>query len=106
MKSEAVLLLPSGCAQVGLGVAVEQCLALGQGAIWGRIQALAALLRAGLARVEGVRVQDVGATLCGIVSFTKVRERSEGGARVWCWLLAPGAACGDGASRVLKFREA
>lgn len=62
--------------QVGLGVAVERCLGLGIEAIWGRIQRLAALMREGLARIEGVTVQDLGATLCGIVSFTKVREPS------------------------------
>lgn len=85
--------------QLGLGVAVESCLSLGQDAIWGRIQALAALMRSGLARLKGVQVQDVGATLCGIVSFTKVRGRARAGcqpgsraAEVGGWKVEDGAS--------------
>jgi cysteine desulfurase / selenocysteine lyase len=58
--------------QVGLGVAVEQCLELGVEAIEARILHLADLMRRGLERLPGVAVWDRGKRLCGIVSFTKV----------------------------------
>ena len=56
--------------QVGLGVAVQQCVQLGIRRIWARIQQLAALVRDGLGRLPGVTVQDRGRLLCGLVSFT------------------------------------
>lgn len=59
--------------QVGLGVAVQQLLDIGQQAIWERIQLLAGRLRQGLEAVPGVTVRDRGRVLCGIVSWTKVR---------------------------------
>ena len=63
--------------QVGLGVAVQQLLDIGQQAIWERIQLLAARLRRGLAAVPGVTVRDRGRVLCGIVSWTKAsRQKS------------------------------
>jgi hypothetical protein len=58
--------------QVGLGVAVDYCLAVGVEFIWRRVQHLAHILRAGLVALPGVRVWDHGRVLCGIVSFTKV----------------------------------
>lgn len=57
-------------AKAGLGVAVQECVDLGIRRIWARVQQLAAALRAGLAGVPGVSLQDRGATLCGLVSFT------------------------------------
>lgn len=59
--------------QVGLGVAVRYCLAVGPQAIWLRVRHLAHILRAGLGAIAGVRVHDHGRVLCGIVSFSKVR---------------------------------
>lgn len=61
----------SFAAKVGLGVAVQQCNELGIKAIWARIQYLATKLRDALTQVEGVVVQDIGAQVCGLVSFTK-----------------------------------
>ncbi|PRW58845.1 aminotransferase class V [Chlorella sorokiniana] len=57
-------------AKVGLGVAVEECVQLGIGRIWSRVQHLAQQLRQGLAALPGVTVQDRGRLLCGLVSFT------------------------------------
>ena len=60
----------SFAAKAGLGVAAQECVDLGIRRIWARVQQLAAALRAGLARVPGVALQDRGAVLCGLVSFT------------------------------------
>lgn len=60
----------SFAAKAGLGAAAAQLLEVGVDRAWARIQALAGALRAALAAIEGVNVQDRGATLCGIVSFT------------------------------------
>ncbi len=57
--------------KLGLGVAIDQYLTLGQQAASQRIFALAAELRSGLAAVPGVTVQDRGIERCGIVTFTK-----------------------------------
>ena len=56
-------------ARVGLGVAVEQALALGLERIEARITHLAAHLRRLLSEIPGVHVADRGQRLCGIVTF-------------------------------------
>lgn len=60
----------SVAARLGLGRAVDYAMAIGQEAIWQRIQHLASYLRGGLSTVPGVRIQDKGAVKSGIVSFT------------------------------------
>lgn len=57
-------------AVLGLGVAVDYALDLGLPAIEARVAELAASLRARLAEVPGVTVQDIGRRRCGICSFT------------------------------------
>ncbi len=54
----------------GLGAAVDYALAIGIGAIEKRSRMLANRLRAGLRRIEGVRVRDLGRNPSAIVSFT------------------------------------
>lgn len=56
-------------AKLGLGAAVEEALALGLDAIWARVEALGAELRAGLSALPGITAADKGSVLCGIVSF-------------------------------------
>lgn len=58
-------------AKIGLGVAVDYALSWGMDAIWARIGSLAARLRAQLGELPGVELRDLGATRCGIVTFTK-----------------------------------
>jgi selenocysteine lyase/cysteine desulfurase len=68
--------------RVGLGAAADYAMELGVLAIWERVQALAATLRARLASVPRVTLHDQGAVQCGIVTFTaegvasaSIRER-------------------------------
>lgn len=56
--------------KLGLGVAIDQYLALGEEAVSARIVALAARLREGLRALKGVTVQDRGPRQSGIVTFS------------------------------------
>ncbi len=56
--------------RLGLKAAVDHLLDLGPAEVEQAIRAIAARLRAGLRELPGVTVQDAGADLCGIVSFT------------------------------------
>ncbi len=57
--------------KIALGVAMDYAVELGLDRIEARIGALATRLRDGLSALNGVSVQDRGARLCGIVTFTK-----------------------------------
>ncbi|WP_326569472.1 aminotransferase class V-fold PLP-dependent enzyme [Amycolatopsis rhabdoformis] len=57
-------------AVLGLGAAVDYALEWGLPAIEDRVGALGATLRARLGELDGVRVHDVGARRCGLVSFS------------------------------------
>jgi cysteine desulfurase / selenocysteine lyase len=56
--------------QIGLGVACDYANATGVAEIWQRIQTLSEYLRATLAEVPGISVQDQGGTRSGIVTFS------------------------------------
>src|SRR4029450_9177235 len=56
--------------QLGLGRAVDYALELGIDSIWERVRALGDLLRRELAAIDEISVHDLGATKCGIVTFT------------------------------------
>ena len=57
-------------ARLGLGVAADYALQVGLQETWERIQVLAARMRKGLGSVDGVVLRDIGATQCGIVTFS------------------------------------
>lgn len=57
-------------AKLGLGAAVDYALALGVDAIRDRVVALAETLRRELRAMPGLELRDLGASRCGIVSFT------------------------------------
>lgn len=54
----------------GFGVAVAELNQIGVDTVARRVQELACILRKGLREIEGLRVEDKGARLCGIVSFS------------------------------------
>ncbi len=58
-------------AVLGLGASVDYALSWGLDAIETRVTSLAAQFRTALAAVPGVRITDIGASKCGIVTFTK-----------------------------------
>lgn len=60
----------SRATRIGLGVAVDQALALGLDDIAARTSGLAAQLRAMLVAIPGVEVHDKGEDRCGIVTFS------------------------------------
>jgi selenocysteine lyase/cysteine desulfurase len=60
--------------RVGLRAAVRYALEVGLAPIRARVTALAERLRAELARLPGIKVQDLGRTRSGIVTFTKENE--------------------------------
>ena len=66
-------------AKAGLGVAVQQVLDIGIERIWERIRYLGALLRQKIAAIQhsSVTVQDKGASLCGIVTFTSTTMHAD-----------------------------
>lgn len=56
--------------RLGLKEAVDHLVALGPAEVEHTVRARAAHLRAGLSTVDGLTIQDVGADLCGLVTFT------------------------------------
>jgi selenocysteine lyase/cysteine desulfurase len=56
--------------QLGLGRAIDYALELGVATTWERVQSLGEVLRTALAQIDGVTVHDLGATKCGIVTFS------------------------------------
>lgn len=57
-------------AKAGLGAALDYALSLGMSEISTRVEQLAADFRQALAAIPGVRLHDIGARKCGIVTFT------------------------------------
>jgi selenocysteine lyase/cysteine desulfurase len=63
--------------KIGLGVAVDYALEWGLENIWGRIRTLSANLRTRLNSIPHIKLRDLGAQKCGIVSFTVDGHPSE-----------------------------
>ncbi|MFM9105976.1 MAG: aminotransferase class V-fold PLP-dependent enzyme [Chloroflexota bacterium] len=57
--------------RAGLAAAIDYALGWGMDEIGRRVFALGEMLREGLAGVPGVKVRDIGAVRCGIVTFTR-----------------------------------
>jgi cysteine desulfurase/selenocysteine lyase len=57
-------------AKIAMGTAIDYALEWGLDAIWSRVRELGHALRERLVSRPQVTVQDRGAELCGIVSFT------------------------------------
>ncbi|MBM3601482.1 MAG: aminotransferase class V-fold PLP-dependent enzyme [Alphaproteobacteria bacterium] len=57
-------------AKLGFGAAIDYATAWGLDAIYGRVRKLADELRAGITRIPGATLHDIGAERCGIVTFT------------------------------------
>ena len=60
--------------RVGLATSVDYALSIGIAAIEQRVTALASRFREKLTAIDGVRVRDLGAYKCGIVTFETERE--------------------------------
>ena len=56
--------------KIGLGVAIDEALALGLTPIYDRIQFLSSSLRDKLTAIPSITVRDIGQDQCGIVTFT------------------------------------
>jgi selenocysteine lyase/cysteine desulfurase len=72
-------------AKIGLGVAIDYALGWGLEHIWARVSALAHELRQRLETLPGVKVRDLGAVRCGIITFT-VEGRTPEEIRQGLWL--------------------
>ncbi len=57
-------------ARIGLGVAIDEALALGLENIQARLNYLSDYLRAGLGGIPGVAVRDLGPSPCAVITFT------------------------------------
>lgn len=87
--------------RIGLGVAVDYALSWGIDNTWRRIRVLAENLRADLAGIPGITVEDRGRERCGTIALT-VHDRAAGLVReelrragINTWVCLPNAACVD-----------
>jgi cysteine desulfurase / selenocysteine lyase len=87
--------------RIGLGVAVDYALSWGIDNTWRRIRALAENLRADLAGIPGVTVEDRGRERCGTIALT-VHDRDAAVVRaelsragINTWVCLSNAACVD-----------
>ncbi|MER7719825.1 aminotransferase class V-fold PLP-dependent enzyme [Streptomyces flaveolus] len=102
----------NAAARIGLGVAVDYARGWGVERTWQRVRSLAAGLRADLARVPGVTVEDRGVERCGNIAVTfadhdPFQVRAELlRAGINSWVCLDNAACHDmqqrGLSRLLR----
>lgn len=102
----------NAAARIGLGVAVDYALQWGVDSTWQRVRRLAGDLRADLARLPGITLEDRGVQRCGNVAVTfpdldPFHVRSELlRAGINTWVCLDNAACHDmqqrGLSRLLR----